>query len=106
MPVAYIDTKADFDAKLKEAGDKAVIVDFTASWCPPCQMIAPVLEELATANPTVIVYKVDVDKNEETSEAAGISAMPTFQVYKNGEKVEEMCGASKGKLEELFQKYK
>ena len=54
----FLETKADFDAALKEAGDKLVVVDFTASWCGPCQMIAPKFEELSKTYTDVIFYKV------------------------------------------------
>ena len=97
-------TKAEFDEILKES--KLVVVDFTASWCPPCQMIAPKYAELATAKEGVaILCKVDVDENDETAQACGIEAMPTFQFYKNGEKVHQIRGADfegvKAKVEEL-----
>ncbi|KAI8509746.1 Thioredoxin domain-containing protein 2 [Branchiostoma belcheri] len=104
--VRMIETKADFDALLAENKDKLIVVDFTASWCGPCRMIAPVFEKLAEENPDVIFVKVDVDANDETAGACGISAMPTFQCYKNGAKVEEMCGASEDKLREMVAKNK
>ena len=77
--VAQLKTKAEFDQCLADAGDKLVVVDFTATWCPPCQMIGPkfvaLAEELGDA---VVMVKVDVDENGETSEACGITCMPTF----------------------------
>merc|ERR1719487_836128 len=86
-------TKAEFDETLKS--DKLVVVYFTATWCPPCQMIAPkfaaLAEELGDA---AVLVKVDVDDNAETSEACGIQCMPTFQFYKGGNKVDEMQGAN------------
>ena len=66
--VHQIATKAEFEQKLAEAGDKLVVVDFWATWCPPCVAIAPVFvqisEEMADS---AIFYKVDVDANSETS---------------------------------------
>ena len=95
MEVAFMKTKADFDKCLADAGDKLVVVDFTATWCPPCQMIKPKFkalnQELAGA---VVMIAVDVDENAETSESAGITCMPTFQFYKGGAKVDEMQGAN------------
>ena len=62
----YLASKADFDDTLK--GDKLVVIDFTASWCPPCQMIAPKYAELATeVEEKAILVKVDVDNNDETA---------------------------------------
>merc|ERR1711912_78548 len=104
--VKELKTKAEFDAAMTEAGDKLVVVDFTASWCPPCQMIKPKFEEHAgvVADYAVLV-KVDVDENSETSQAVGITCMPTFQFYKGGNKVHEIQGADfeglKAKIEEL-----
>ncbi|KAK9916048.1 hypothetical protein WJX75_007778 [Coccomyxa subellipsoidea] len=99
--VHVVETKLEWDQKLKEAGSKPVIVDFTATWCGPCRIIAPVFEELSTKYPSIVFLKVDVDKNEAVAGACGISAMPTFQVYKEGKKIHEMVGASKENLENL-----
>ena len=53
-----VGTKAEFDEILKSSGDKLVVVDFTATWCGPCQRIAPVLDVLASENPNVVFIKV------------------------------------------------
>merc|ERR1712022_97215 len=87
-----IATKAEFDELLKS--DKLVVIDFTATWCPPCQMIAPKYAQLEEElGEKAILVKVDVDANEETAQACGIEAMPTFQFYKGGEKVHQIRGA-------------
>ncbi len=77
-------TKADFDAILKEAQDKhkLVVVDFTATWCGPCQRIGPVFAELAEKFPQAYFVKVDVDENQETAMAFGVTAMPTFKIFR------------------------
>ena len=98
--IAMVATKDEFDKALKDAGDKLVVVDFTASWCGPCQRIAPALEKIANEDPEIVVIKVDVDENEETAGACGISAMPTFQYYKSAVKVHEFSGASEEKIKE------
>ena len=59
-----ISTKEEFDAALKDAGSKLVVVDFTASWCGPCQQIAPVFKALAQEHKDVVFLKVDVDENK------------------------------------------
>jgi len=97
-----ITSQADFDAAI--ASDKLTVVDFTATWCPPCQMIGPIFEKMAGDFEGANFVKVDVDANSETAEAAGISAMPTFQFYKNGEKIDEMCGADEAGLRARVEK--
>uniref|UniRef100_A0A7N8YIW1 Thioredoxin n=1 Tax=Mastacembelus armatus TaxID=205130 RepID=A0A7N8YIW1_9TELE len=70
----------EFRALLKEAGDKLVVVDFSATWCGPCKKIAPEYEDLSKKpeNKNVVFLKVDVDEAEV--------CMPTFHFYKNGKK--------------------
>lgn len=102
----FVETKENFDKVIAET--EIVIVDFTASWCPPCKMIKPVFEELAKEhqdNAKIKLIKIDVDENSETSEACEIKSMPTFMVYKNGEKVEEWGGANEAKLREKVKEY-
>ncbi|CAL1590793.1 unnamed protein product [Knipowitschia caucasica] len=94
----YLTSKDEFDAELEQAGNKLVVIDFTATWCGPCRTIAPEFEKLAAQIPDVIFVKVDVDEAAELSQHCGISCMPTFQFYKNKVKVAEITGADLGKL--------
>merc|ERR1711970_1230989 len=99
--------KGDFTAKLAEAGDKLVVVDFFAVWCGPCKRIAPELEahekELGGA---VLFLKVDVDECEDVAAENEISCMPTFIFFKNGAKVDQFSGADMGKIKEKIQQLK
>jgi thioredoxin len=101
--VNYLSTKAEFDEAISSG---TVIVDFTASWCPPCKMIGPKFEALASSYPTIKFVKVDVDQNSEAAEFANVQAMPTFKVYKDGVEVGELVGTSEDKLKELLEKHK
>uniref|UniRef100_A0A8W8L3T6 Thioredoxin n=1 Tax=Magallana gigas TaxID=29159 RepID=A0A8W8L3T6_MAGGI len=83
--VKQVDSKAEFDSTIKD--NKMVVVDFFATWCGPCKMIAPKIEEMEKEYSGVVFIKVDVDENEETAAACEISAMPTFHIYKDGAKV-------------------
>nr|AGG17889.1 thioredoxin [Cristaria plicata] len=98
--------ESEFNSIVKGSGDKLVVVDFTATWCGPCQRIAPLFAEMAEEMKDVIFIKVDVDQNEETASACKINAMPTFQFYKNGQKLEEFSGADINKLRQVVAKHK
>ena len=89
--VKELASKGEFDSAIST--NLLVVVDFHAQWCPPCKMIAPKYVELAAQTEGVSFFKVDVDQNSEAAEASGITAMPTFQFFKNGIKVDEMRGA-------------
>merc|ERR1712190_504539 len=87
--VYEVKDKADFQSQLKAAGDKLVVVDFYATWCPPCKAIAPEIEKLAKEHEGAVVFlKVDVDKAEDAAADNGISAMPTFIFFKKESKVD------------------
>lgn len=68
--------------------------------CGPCRMIAPKFEEMSKEYPGAIFVKVDVDAMASISQECGIRAMPTFHMYKNGEKVDELVGANVDTLKE------
>ena len=75
--VKELATKDDFDAATKS--DKLCVIDFTATWCPPCQMIKPKFHALADELAgKADLCSLDVDANKEASQAAGITCMPTF----------------------------
>ena len=77
-------TKAEFDAILADAGDKLVVVDFTATWCGPCQMIAPAYAKMAEEFSDCVFIKVDVDECADIAAGAEVRAMPTFHFMKDG----------------------
>jgi thioredoxin 1 len=86
---------------------KIIIIDFTATWCGPCQRIGPKFEEFAKqyGSDDLVFVKVDVDENSEAAEHCNVSAMPTFKAMKDGKVIEEMCGADAEKLLNLIKKH-
>lgn len=82
-----------FQVELTNASDKLVVVDFTASWCGPCQRIAPVFAQLSNKYTAAVFLKVDVDQCQETAQSNGVRAMPTFMFFRNKTKLDEMRGA-------------
>lgn len=84
---------ASFDNMVLKS-DKVVVVDFWATWCGPCKMIAPHMKELASEySGKIIVGKLDVDKNKITAQKYQISAIPIVMIFKNGQMVEKIVGA-------------
>ena len=76
------------------ASPTPVLVEFTASWCPPCKMIAPVLDRIATEQMgRMRVVALDVDENPETTRRYNVMGMPTLALFKGGQIVTTVVGA-------------
>ena len=102
--VRYIDDMEEFNQLTTSENNKLVVVDFTASWCGPCQFISPIYEKLSEEYGDVEFVKVDVDDADDIAAEANVQAMPTFHFYKNGVRVDEMRGANPQQLKTLIVK--
>ena len=83
----------DFEDEVLK-NEKPVLVDFWATWCGPCRMIAPIIDQLANEyDGRAVVGKVDVDEEPELARRYGVMSIPTLVVIKNGEVVNKVIGA-------------
>ena len=87
-------------------GDQPLVVDFWATWCGPCRMVAPIITKLAEKyNGKVVIGKCDVEENEELASEFGIRNIPTILLFKDGDVIEKIVGAqTEAKLDEMIQK--
>ena len=95
-------SSSDFQSKVLDA-QGPVLVDFFATWCGPCKMMAPAVEALANEQDEVTVGKLNVDFAPELARAYKVMSIPTLILFKNGEAVEKRIGVqSKAELEALI----
>ena len=86
--------------------EKLVLVDFYATWCGPCMMLAPVLDEISNSRAGYNILIVDVDENPNISNELKIDTIPTICIYKDGELMEKQVGfRNKDEIIELIEKY-
>jgi thioredoxin 1 len=99
-------TDNTFEADVLKA-DLPVLVDFSAVWCMPCKMIAPIVDELAAEHKDKLkVFKMDVDESPKTPAKYGIRGIPTLLLFKGGELKETLVGAlPKGKIAAALSKH-
>ena len=84
--------KDNFSDTLKN--NKIVVIDFFATWCGPCRMISPFLEEISKEMSDVKIFKVDIDESPEIASSYDVMSVPTLIMFKNGEKVSSCVGAA------------
>jgi len=85
-------TKDNFQKEVMESA-KTVLLDFWASWCGPCRMVSPIVDQIAQETPGVKVGKVNVDEQQELAAAFNVMSIPTLVVMKEGKVVQQAVGA-------------
>jgi thioredoxin 1 len=92
MSKPVVVTDASFETEV-EKSNGVVLVDFWATWCGPCKMIAPIVEQIASEHEgKLTVGKLDVDVNGQTALKYGVMSIPTLILFKNGQPVERIVG--------------
>ncbi|MBT4122055.1 thioredoxin [bacterium] len=85
-------TQDNFESEVLKS-DKPVLVDFFATWCGPCQMLMPIIEELSEEyDGKVKIATLDIDENQELAQKYQVSSVPSLVIFKDGEEVERMMG--------------
>jgi thioredoxin 1 len=83
---------SEFDQLLTE--QKLVVADYTASWCGPCKIVAPLMDKLATEyGDRLAVVKIDIDENKDNAKKYGIRSIPAVLIFRDGEMVESLFGS-------------
>ena len=88
---AKVINKNNFNEILES--DKKILLDFYASWCGPCRMLAPVIDKIADEHPEFLVGKINVDEEEEIAMKFGVSSIPALFVVENGKIINQSLGA-------------
>lgn len=84
-------TKENFEAEVLKS-DKPVLIDFWATWCGPCRMVGPVIEQIAEEHPEIKVGKINVDEQTELAGAFRVMSIPTLMAVKDGKVVNQSVG--------------
>ena len=95
-------TKSNFNETVLKS-DKPVLLDFWASWCGPCLMQSPIIDQLAAAHSNVVFGKVNVDEEPDLASEYGITSIPTLIIFRDGRVIDQVTGVtSKASIERML----
>ena len=95
----------NFNKEIIESGE-LILVDFFATWCPPCKMLSPILERIAESRAGYNIGKINIDESQELAIKYGVEAVPTMILFKGGEVVNKMVGLlDEEEIINVFSKY-
>ncbi|KAK6633162.1 hypothetical protein RUM43_012906 [Polyplax serrata] len=103
--IKTVELDDQLQAELNTAGERLVVIYYSAEWCIPCKRMKPVVEALSKKHPSVVFLKLDVDACQETALAQGVTAMPTFAFHKNTQKIDVLQGADPVALEQKINQH-
>lgn len=90
MPAEHL-TESNFEEKVLKAKEK-VLVDFFATWCGPCQVLGPIIDELAGEVEIEKIYKADIDQNQNLAAKFNVASVPTMVIFKDGQEIKRFTG--------------
>ncbi|KAJ6519963.1 thioredoxin-domain-containing protein [Mycena sanguinolenta] len=105
MSIIHLDSVSQLNNYLSKSNDKLSVIDFHATWCGPCHMIAPTFESLSKQYKDVNFFKCDVDAAKDVAALYRVSAMPTFIFLKGSTKVDQVRGANRAELESTVKRH-
>ncbi|KAF5457187.1 hypothetical protein F2P56_021308 [Juglans regia] len=91
---------------ISEASSQLMVIDFAASWCPPCKFMEPIVDAMASTFTDVDFAKIDVDELPDVAQEFKVQGMPTFVLVKKGKEVDRVVGAKKDELQEKIKKHR